>query len=110
MTSGFARDFGLALIVAALFGLVSEPTEAAGRRGAQGYPIVVAYSIHGHGEIAGPVRGGPDGRLEVRLPGGTWLQCERSCSETLRRETIDFWEARNGRATADGAGYFRWSR
>jgi hypothetical protein len=31
----------------------------------------------------------------VRLPGGTWIECGRSCSETLRQETVDFWESRS---------------
>ena len=110
MTSGFVRDFGLALMAAALLGLASEPTDAATRRGGVGYPIVVAQSIHGHGEIAGPVRSGSHGRLEVRLPGGTWLECGLSCSDTLRRETVDFWETRNVRGGGGGVGFLNWGR
>jgi hypothetical protein len=68
-----------------------------------------AESRYGHGSISGPVRYGPRGRLEVRMPRGTWIECGRSCSETLRRETIDFWESRGGRNDGvDGPGYFRW--
>ena len=52
MTGGFGRDFGMALIAAALIALLTEPADAAGRRDRSGYPIVVAYSNHGHGEIA----------------------------------------------------------
>lgn len=59
---------------------------------AEGY--VVAHSRHGNGTVSGPVR---ETRLgpQVRLPGGTWEYCRRSCSETLRVETVDFWEGRN---------------
>jgi hypothetical protein len=32
---------------------------------------------------------------QVQLPGGTWIYCRMSCTETLRVETVDFWEARN---------------
>jgi hypothetical protein len=52
---------------------------------------VVAESRFGHGTVSGPVRAARHGR-EVRLPGGTWIDCGRSCAETLRTETVDFWE------------------
>jgi hypothetical protein len=52
---------------------------------------VVAESRFGHGTVSGPVRAARRGR-EVRLPGGTWIDCGRSCAETLRTETVDFWE------------------
>ena len=55
---------------------------------------VVAESQFGNGFVAGPVRTGRNG-LEVRLPGGTWVECANNCSETLRLETVDFWEAQN---------------
>ena len=57
----------------------------------EGY--VVAESRFGHGTVVGPVRRGRTG-WEVRMPGGTWIACRRSCSETLRVETVDFWENR----------------
>jgi hypothetical protein len=66
---------------------------------AAGY--VVAESRFGHGTVSGPVRLGPTG-YEVRLPGGTWIACRRSCSETLRVESVDFWENRGaGRGAID---------
>jgi hypothetical protein len=44
----------------------------------------------------------------VRLPGGTWLECGRSCSDTLRRETVDFWKERGApRQGGDGPGYLQ---
>jgi hypothetical protein len=98
------KDIGLALITAAIIGLATGPADAQGApRGS-----VTAYSIHGHGEISGPVRRGPQGRPEVMMPGGTWIECGRSCAEALRRETVDFWESRGDRNSYDGAGYFRW--
>lgn len=56
---------------------------------------VVARSRFGNGSISGPVRVTSLGP-QVRLPGGTWEYCRRSCSETLRVETVDQWEARQG--------------
>jgi hypothetical protein len=71
------------------------PTEAAAQRHDRraGKDIVVAESRFGHGTVSGPVRLTRTGR-EVRLPGGTWIPCGRSCSETLRVESVDFWENR----------------
>lgn len=57
--------------------------------------FVVARSRFGNGTISGPVRATSLGP-QVRLPGGTWEYCRRSCSETLRVETVDQWEARQG--------------
>ncbi len=62
--------------------------------------IAVAVSRFGNGTVAGPVRLGARGGLEVRLPHGTWVACRRSCSETLRVETVDFFENKG-----DFAGY-----
>lgn len=62
---------------------------------------VTAESRFGNGVVRAPVREAQFGR-QVKLPGGTWLYCKISgflpsnrrapCSETLRRETVDFWE------------------
>jgi hypothetical protein len=72
-------------------------------------PYVTAESRYGHGTVSGPVRQGPRGTLEVRMPGGTWITCARACSETLRRETVDFWESRGGRDNpVDGPAYLNW--
>lgn len=71
------------------------PADAASRYQRHGSPYdqgyVTAESRFGHGTVSGPVRHGRVGP-EVRLPGGTWYPCRRSCSETLRVETVDFWE------------------
>jgi hypothetical protein len=103
----------IASTAAALGVLVASSAGAADRSrsppGVVGY--VTADSRYSGQSISGPVRRGPQGRLEVRLPGGTWIECGRSCSDTLRRETVDFWRNHGGReAGGDGPGYlqFRW--
>lgn len=62
---------------------------------AQGYGggYVVAESRFGNGVVRGAVRQTNLGR-QVQLPGGSWVYCKRSCSETLRAESVDFWEAK----------------
>jgi hypothetical protein len=101
-----ATALALAAATAALFPIAAE---AQGRRAAEPrYAYVTAESRYGGATVTAPVRRGPHGRLEVRLPGGSWLECGQSCSDTLRRETVDFWKER-GRpgAGGDGPGYFR---
>jgi hypothetical protein len=66
---------------------------------------VIAESRFGHGTVAGPVRAARYG-YEVRLPGGTWEACKRSCSETLRVSTVDFWEAQNNYGIGAECGIF----
>ncbi len=84
----------------------SSDVEAAAYRGGR-TTSVTAESRYGHGSVTGPVRQGPRGTLEVRMPGGSWIECGRVCSETLRRETVDFWESRGGKNDpADGPAYF----
>ena len=71
--------------------------------GTDPYPggVVVAQSQVGNGSISGAVRQTALG-YEVQLPSGTWIACRRDCAETLRVETIDFWEAQNGTAKECG--------
>lgn len=87
--------------------------EAKSRRGHPGPDngYVTAESRYGPQTITAPVRYGTHGRLEVMLPGGTWIECGRSCRDTLRRETIDFWQSRAGGfgGGPDGPGYLRFS-
>jgi hypothetical protein len=103
------------LTVASLAGMTAPPVAAAERGPASGRGLgyVTAESRYGGQTVSGPVRKGPQGRLEVCLPGGTWLECGRSCSDTLRRETVDFWRNHGpgrGTGSGDGPGYiqFRW--
>ena len=67
-------------------------SHAGGPYGAPGY--VVAESEYGNGRVSGAVRPSPLG-YQVRLPGGTWIYCRMSCTETLRVESVDFWQSRN---------------
>ena len=71
---------------------IAAPVAAAER----GTAFVTAESNYGNGTVRGPVRRTAQGRLEVRLPGGTWIECGFSCSDTLRRETVDFWRNHGG--------------
>lgn len=52
---------------------------------------VTTYSRYGNGEISGAVRPGRYA-WEVQLPGGTGVSCRRRCEETLRVQSIDFFE------------------
>jgi hypothetical protein len=101
---------GLIISLVALTGslLPAHESAAQGRRAYAGGNYVVAESWWGHGSIRAPVRQGSAG-LEVRLPRGTWIGCGRSCAQTLRQQTIDFWESNGTQAKDGGPGYFRWS-
>jgi hypothetical protein len=82
--------------------------QAQSRRAKDGYVYVTAESRYSTESVTAPVRSGPAGRLEVRLPGGTWIECGQSCRETLRRETVDFWQGEgrgSPRGGNDGPGY-----
>lgn len=100
------KPLGSSILGAALLA-TTMATAQAGPQGARrdhdrrdGYVWVSAESRWGHGVVSGPVRQTSRG-LEVRMPGGTWIGCARTCSETLRTETIDFWES-HGRDAKDG--------
>ena len=73
---------------------------------------VVAESRFSTATVRGAVRNTSLGP-QVQLPGGSWIYCRRSCSETLRVETVDFWNSRGGNAPAGGEGgllnlHWRW--
>ncbi len=67
--------------------LHAAPAEAARRDG----DAVTGCSRFGRGCVSGPIRRGRYGP-EVRLPGGTWYGCAGDCRDTLRAETVDFWD------------------
>lgn len=83
------RSITIAAVSVAL--LATAAPASARRKPAANADYVVAESRFGHGTVTGAVRPGRNG-LEVQTPGGNWLECGRSCSETLRTETVDFWE------------------
>jgi hypothetical protein len=103
----------LALLLSAIPLAVSATAPAEARRALKKDPdfgYVTAVSRYGAGTITAPVRISALGRREVRLPGGTWIECRRSCANTLRQETIDFWHIRASDPSGDdGPGYFSFS-
>ena len=106
LTAAFALT-GCAASVAA------DRAEYLGRGRDSGPVIVTAESRYGGATVSGPVRQAANNRLEVRLPGGTWVDCHQSCRDTLRRETVDFWQNHGAGprdAGTDGPGYFIWRR
>ena len=70
--------------------------------------VVVAESNFGKGTVTGAVRQGRVGP-EVQLPGGSWIPCGRNCSDTLRRQTVDFWD-NQANGPDKGHGYLSWGR
>lgn len=82
---------------------------ASARRGGHDYApeYVIAESDFGNGTVRGAVRPGRNG-WQVRLPRGTWIDCVRSCSDTLRRQTVDFWESNFRDSPGSGRGYLHW--
>ena len=81
-------------LLAALAGLAVAATAHAPKQPRQvevAGATITAESLYGHGSVSGPLRQGQYG-LEVRMPGGTWIGCKGSCRDTLRDETVDFWE------------------
>ncbi|MGO4682849.1 hypothetical protein [Hyphomicrobium sp. 2TAF46] len=65
--------------------------------------VITAYSRFGNGAIKSVVRRAPKWGWEVRLPGGSWTACRRSCEETLRVQTVDLVDS-NDNSISDG-GY-----
>lgn len=62
-----------------------------------GEELVTACSRYGNGCYSAPVRAGKFGP-EMRLKGGTWIDCRGDCRTTLREETVDFWETQQEKA------------
>jgi len=104
-----ARSALFAFSILAVAAAASSLPAEAGRRYAKTPDYVVAYSRFGNAKAVGRVRWKRDGR-QVRLPGGTWIDCGRSCKETLRLNTVDFWQGPQGsgpdNAMTDSPGIF----
>jgi hypothetical protein len=86
----------------ALLVALTASTAAAGRRHRHpaqlgmddaAYSWITVNSNYGTapGTISAPVRPGRFG-YEVRLPGGVWVPCTTNCYDTLRHQTVDFWQ------------------
>lgn len=91
---------GVTLATTMILGVMS-PADAQSRRSSRGGEGVVrACSIYGNGCTSAPVRRASND-YEFRLPGGTWVSCKQSCQDTLRRETVDFWETQRENSGSD---------
>jgi hypothetical protein len=85
---------------------VPTPADATGRRLRTNYEpgeAIVAHSHYGNGSVRGVVRPGRFG-WQVRLPHGTWVDCRRSCEETLRVQTVDIFGDGNNILSSGGYG------
>ncbi len=89
--------------LALLFGIAGSlacglhPASAAKKATGRSPTTVTACSTSGHhGCYTAPVRMTALGP-QMRLKGGTWIWCEESCQDTLRRATIDFWDDQSER-------------
>ncbi len=75
--------------------VVAETAQAFGRHDyglKPGQRWVYAESDYGNGAVRAPIRYTRKGP-QIRLPGGNWIYCDHTCSETLRLATVDFWES-----------------
>ncbi len=102
----FAVGFVIATVVAGSW----HDAHARDRYGNPDLGYVVTESINGGGRVSGPIRWtrlGPAGAVA-----GRFLDLlRRSCAETLRASTVDFWEAQENPARP-AAGFVdrRWPR
>lgn len=106
------KTLNTALIAGTLVALAVLPFDSAsalGWRNQQAAEIergyTVAESRYGNGTVTGAVRMARLGP-QVQLPSGRWEYCRRLCSETLRVETIDFWDSRDNGIVSDECGVF----
>lgn len=90
---------GATLAATMILGFMS-PADAQSRRSSRGEGVVKACSIYGNGCTRAPIRRASND-YEFRLPGGTWVSCKQSCKDTLRRETVDFWETQRENSGSD---------
>jgi hypothetical protein len=93
------------VVAAFLTAAMASPSDASFRRLRFNYEpgeVVVAHSHYGNGSIKSVVRPGRWG-WQVRLPGGAWTDCRRSCEETLRVQTVDIFG--DGDSSLDSGGY-----
>jgi len=98
---------GIPVIAAGLaLAALPTPSEATGRRLRTNYEpgqVIVAHSHYGNGSVRSVVRPARFG-WQVRLPrGGAWVDCRRSCEETLRVQTVDIFG--DGDTSLAGGGY-----
>ena len=84
-----AAILGAAVIVGPLI-----PSDALAGRKKHRHPgchLITVQSNYTVDTVTGCVRQGRRGP-EVRLPSGAWIPCDFGCANTLRTQTIDFWQ------------------
>jgi len=81
-----------ALLGATLVFTTAGASLAGGKYGSRGYgySYITVQSKYNNGTISAPVRPAKYG-WQVKLPGGAWIYCEVNCFQTLRDQTIDFY-------------------
>ena len=89
---------GVALAATTMAGLMTPADAQSRRKGGEG--VVRTCSIYGNGCTTAPIRRASND-YEFRMPGGTWISCRQSCQDTLRRETVDFWETQRENGGSD---------
>jgi hypothetical protein len=77
-----------ALAVAVTAAAIAFPAQAVEGRMGQ---VTACSKLHSGKCATGPVRNTTLGP-QVRLPGGTWVDCAGDCREKLRVKTVDFWK------------------
>ena len=97
----FCLGFAATMTVAGGMQMASAGGRDARSRG-DGY--VVAESQSGNARVSGAVRQTSLGP-QVQLPGGSWIYCRTSCSDTLRVETVDFWNSRERNGVRRDGGF-----
>lgn len=94
---------GATLAASVILGLAGA-ADAQSRKGSRGdgQGVITSCSNYGNGCQSAPIRRAAND-YEFRMPGGTWVPCQQSCRDTLRREVIDFWETQreNGGSAFD---------
>ena len=96
--SSTRRAKAFAAIAAFAGTLAVLPAGPADARSADGVSVCSRY---GGRCVSAPVRTGRFDN-EIRLPGGTWIECKRDCRNTLREETVDFFETIRERSGGNG--------
>lgn len=85
------------VIAAALSAGVVQTADARQPSNPDSRPTIVACSKYGSKCISAKVRA-TDLGLQYRSPGGSWIWCEHDCVDTLRRDTVDFWDDQRERS------------
>jgi hypothetical protein len=99
----FKSLLGLGLTAAVAFSLT---TTAEARRckghscdDSGAYRHIYVESNYGSRRVVVPVRHSRLGD-QVKLPGGSWVDCEVTCEYTVRRLSVDFWEDQQNHFTS----------